>query len=106
MLAPGDEATGRLPAVGRDLDRRWAAASEPARPRRTSGVPLFLIPGAILLALIGLPLVALVTRTIGVGSIRQHLVSPVVADALRLSDVSIERLGDDILVTGYPAVEA
>ena len=28
------------------------------------------------------------------------------ADALRLRDVSVERLGDDILVTGYPPIEA
>jgi len=28
------------------------------------------------------------------------------ADALRLHDVAVERLGDDILVTGYPPIEA
>ncbi len=28
------------------------------------------------------------------------------ADALRLRDISVERLGDDILVTGYPPIEA
>ena len=85
MLAPGDEATGRLQAVGRNLDQRWTATSEPGASRRPRDLPLFVLPGAILLLLIGLPLVALVARTVAVGSIGAHLASPVVADALRLS---------------------
>lgn len=70
--------------ISEGLERRGVS-----QPRRRAGrLPLFALPGLLLVLFIAVPLVALVERALGSSEFWPSLTKPVVRDALRLSAVT------------------